>query len=123
MVVDDDTFVSYLMKTLLASDGYEIVTADNGDEALEKIKQTHFDLVLTDWKMDGTDGMAVLAETKRLFPSLPVILLTGHASYELKERALDAGAQNCLAKPCRYEILRSEIEKTLKLSRARCDPF
>ena len=77
LVVDDDPQMTRLVSILLAREGYEGVTLDSAGEALKRITAEEFDLLLTDWNMPGMTGDQLAMESKRLKPTVPVILMTG----------------------------------------------
>ena len=82
LLVDDEADVCVTLGALLERSGYAVTTADSGEQALQLLEQQTFDLLLTDLKMPGIDGIQVLAAAKQRQPDLPVIVLTGHGSLE-----------------------------------------
>jgi DNA-binding response OmpR family regulator len=82
LLVDDEADICVTLGVLLDRSGYAVTSADSGEQALQLLKQRTFDLLLTDLKMPGIDGMQVVAAAKQCQPDLPVIVLTGHGSLE-----------------------------------------
>jgi len=100
LVVDDSITTRTLEKTILESQGYQVSVAVNGYEALKKLRETHFDLVITDVQMPEMDGLELLAQIKQnaLWVDLPVIVLTSLNAYEDQKRGLELGAAAYLVK-------------------------
>jgi len=82
LLVDDEASIRVTLGALLERSGYDVTSADSGEEALHQLEQHAFDLLLTDLKMPDIDGMQVVAAAKQRQPDLPVIVLTGHGSLE-----------------------------------------
>jgi DNA-binding NtrC family response regulator len=95
----------------LALRDYEITTSLNGEDALEKIRQYNYDVVILDVAMPGTDGIEVLREIKKLKPLTEVIMLTGHGAVETAIEGMKLGAFDFLMKPCDTEELDIKIKK------------
>ncbi len=111
LLVDDELqFVNALSERLTIRN-YEIATSLNGEDALEKIKQYNYDVVILDVAMPGTDGIDVLREIKKLKPLTEVIMLTGHGTMETAIEGMKRGAFDFLMKPCDTEELDTKIKK------------
>lgn len=80
LLVDDDPGLLKLLGMRLTSEGFHIVTAESGQEALKLLLKEKIDLVISDLRMDEMDGMALFAEIQRQQPGMPVIILTAHGS-------------------------------------------
>ena len=102
-----------MLRELLQLEGYESVSASNGLDALEMIKQDAFDLIITDLRMPQMDGMAFLREVKALRPSVPVIMITAYASDITAVESVEFGAFDYIAKPFKVEALLNAIERGL----------
>ncbi len=113
LVVEDDQFVQTSLEHLLRSHGYEVITAANGQEALERIDREAPDLVLTDLRMPRMDGLELLRWAKVRFPHTAVILLTGYSTLESAIQAIRHGADDYLLKPCREKELLERIQAAL----------
>jgi len=110
LVVDDDTNLLDLLVDTLTTVGYQAVAAPGGAEALMKLNEEKFDLMISDIKMPGIDGLALLKKVRRHYPQLPVLFITGVASPEIIGRASPDGF---LAKPFRINHMEELIESTL----------
>jgi DNA-binding NtrC family response regulator len=110
LVVDDDTNLLDLLVDTLTTIGYHAVAAPGGAEALMKLNEEKFDLMISDIKMPGIDGLALLKKVRRHYPQLPVLFITGVASPEIIGRASPDGF---LAKPFRINHMEELIESTL----------
>jgi DNA-binding response OmpR family regulator len=126
LVVDDEASIRYYLQRVLSRDGHQVVVADSGHTALECIADREFDLALVDLKMNGVDGLQVLAALRRLWPETPAIMITAHASLETAIEALRQGAHDYLFKPCNtveiHESVRSGLLKRQEALRRRPSP-
>ena len=87
LVVDDDPVVGKSFNRVLASKGYAVITAANGEEALAKLQSEDYDVVFTDLRMPGMNGLEVAERVKARQPWTPVVLVTGYGSHASEERA------------------------------------
>ena len=110
IVDDEEKFADYLCKRLANRD-YDVAVAFSGEEAIEKIKQSNYDVVILDVLMPGIDGIEALRTIKNLKPLTEVIMLTGHASVESGVEGMKLGAYDYLMKPCETDELVSKIDK------------
>ena len=110
LLVDDEDRFRASTKKVLQRRGYQVLSAANGDEAMDMAAEGP-DVIILDIKMPGMDGLEVLAEIKKAWPKLPVIMLTGHGSQDRAEEAAAAGAQDFLTKPCDIDILAAKINE------------
>jgi len=99
LIVDDEPNVRRVLGTLLEQAGYVTRRAESGQRALELVRSQDPDLVLTDLKMPGMDGMELLRALRESFPEIPVILLTAHGTVETAVEAMKQGAYDFLTKP------------------------
>jgi DNA-binding NtrC family response regulator len=113
LVDDEKEFVDALAERLSMRD-YDVTTALRGDEALDKLRQYNFDVVILDVRMPGIGGNEVLNEIKRIKPLTEVIMLTGHATVESAIDGMKQGAYDYLIKPCETEDLVIKIDKAFK---------
>ncbi len=113
LVVDDNQDIRKLVVQMLGLEDYDILTAINGDEALEIMKSHRFDLILLDIMMPGKSGMEVLTEIRSSKDSkikdLLVVMLTAKSSMEDIEAALSAGATSYIIKPFRSKTIKQKI--------------
>jgi CheY-like chemotaxis protein len=116
LIVDDEETLTYsLYQTFIKSpEMYEVVTAASGDEAVEKLASDRFDLVLTDIKMPGMDGLALLAQIKAKYPQTKVIVMTAFGSMEKKEESLAMGADFYIEKDFDISDIRQLVMEVLK---------
>ncbi|MFC1564962.1 response regulator [candidate division KSB1 bacterium] len=114
LVVDDDNQVLSIFKRVLSNEGYQVHAVDNGNDAIEQIKQEEFNLVLTDLVMKGVDGFEVLEAAKQLSPQTVVILVTGYGSIDVAIKALRNGAIDFIIKPCTEDELILRVKKALE---------
>ena len=107
LVVDDEKNQRETYTLILEDDGYAVTTAQSGEQALRLAKENDFDLVLTDYKMAGMDGLTLLSELLKIDPSIIVVMMTAHGSVDSVKEALRGGAFDYLGKPVdRDELLR-----------------
>ncbi|HWP46029.1 MAG TPA: response regulator [Candidatus Limnocylindrales bacterium] len=114
LIVEDEELVRLVLEKKLEQEGYHIVTVANGRGAIEKIRQTEFDLVLTDLKLQDITGLEVLEEVKKVFPDTIVVVLTGYGSMSSAIEAMSKGAYYYLNKPCSDEELKITIRRGLE---------
>ena len=114
LIVDDEKNYLVVLEALLASEGYDIITADNPDEALRLIKESDLDLVITDMKMPGISGMTILEEAKKVNPDLPIIIMTAFGSIEMAVEAMKKHAYDYIEKPFKNEALKLTVKKALQ---------
>jgi PAS domain S-box-containing protein len=115
MIVDDEGEILQLLKKFLEDEGFEVFCAQNGRSALELLQQQRVDVLVTDIRMPGMDGLELLRRVKRLDDLIEVIVLTGYASIEAAVNSMkDGGAFDFLTKPIEnFEDLLISIEKAL----------
>jgi len=107
LVVDDEAAQRDILRTILTAEGYGVETARTAAEALEKGGHQQFDLILTDLKMPGADGLTLVRDLSRAEPPALVIIMTGHGSQDTAEQAMKQGAFDYLIKPLeRGDLLR-----------------
>jgi two-component system chemotaxis response regulator CheY len=114
LTVDDMATMRKIIKSLLNQLGYtNIDEAENGKEALVKLKQNKYDLVLLDWNMPEMDGITLLQEIRKdpQLKDIPVIMVTAEAKKENVLLAIQSGANNYIVKPFTAETLKEKLEK------------
>jgi two-component system response regulator PilR (NtrC family) len=119
LVVDDAASMRELLAITLGQDGYEVETADGGAAAIELLRRDAFDLVITDLRMQGTDGMAVLRAVRELSPDTPVVVITAYASTETAVEAMKAGAYDYVTKPFKLDEIRVTLGNALERKRLK----
>ena len=116
LVVDDDPALLKLLAMRLRLEGFEVMQAAGGEEALVKVAQQRPDLVITDVRMGGMDGLALFDNLKEAHPALPVIILTAHGSISHAVDAVRRGVFGYLTKPFEAETLLGEVVRALAQS-------
>ncbi|MGV1100538.1 response regulator [Thiovibrio sp. JS02] len=119
LVVDDEAIVGKRLKQVFSKIGFEIETYTEAAPAMAAMAEKPFDVVVTDLKMDGMDGMEVLRRVRSMNPRTQVIIITGYASPETAELAQEQGVFEFLAKPFRLDELKQVIFRALEQQKGR----
>jgi DNA-binding NtrC family response regulator len=119
LVVDDERHVRDLCIELLQRKRYDAEGAASGYEALGKLEEKVYDMVLLDITMPGMDGIEVLRRAKEIAPDILVLVLTGHGTIDTANKAMELGAAGFIRKPIAIEDLAERIDKALNRSRRR----
>jgi CheY-like chemotaxis protein len=114
LVVDDEKNIRLTLSQSLEPLGLPIQTAVNGEEALQKIEETEFGLLLLDLKMPGMEGMEVLHRVRERWPTIPVIIITAHGTIESAVDAMKMGAVDFIQKPFSPREIRELATKVLQ---------
>jgi len=114
LVVDDERDICRALEFLLSREGYKVAVTYSGQDALKKIESEDFDLVISDLKMEGLDGMQVLERALNLRPNLMVILMTAFASVESAVEAMKKGASDYIVKPFINEDVKMTVRRLLE---------
>ncbi len=117
LVVDDEKNYLVVLEALLRSEGYDVITADNGAAALRLTEGDEPDMVVTDMKMPRMTGTELIGKLKERYPELPVIVMTAFGTVENAVEAMKLGATDYIAKPFENQELLLTIEKSLKMRR------
>ena len=124
LVVEDDAAMRESCVKLFRIEGYDVAEASSGTEALDQIKQRrHTDIVLTDLKIPGMDGLALLKEIKLLDPGIEVVLMTGYSSVKSAVEAMKHGAADYITKPFDTNELLMTISKITRLTHHVVEPI
>lgn len=115
LIVDDDLSMREFLELMLKREGYIVTLAENGRKAVEKIKKTHFDLLLCDIRLGDITGLEVLRETKKKDPETVVIMISAYASAETAVEAMNDGAYDYVPKPFDKNELKQTIANALDL--------
>ncbi len=114
LVVDDEKGIRYFLKKALEKDGHIVATAASGEDALSKLRDDRFDLMLLDLKLGGrVNGLRVLEAVRWRWPSTVVIMMTAHGSLESAQAAIEEGVDGYLLKPVEPDEVRETIEEAL----------
>ncbi|MFV2082256.1 MAG: HD domain-containing phosphohydrolase [bacterium] len=114
LVVDDETVVKQVVVDFLEMKGFEVVGADNGMEAMEKLSEASFDLILSDIRMPGMDGLELLKNVKKKYSNTGMIMFTGFADIHAAVDAMKLGAYDYVAKPFNFDELLMNVERALE---------
>lgn len=114
LVVDDEPNYQVVLAEILRDEGFEVYTANSGDQGLPIVQSTDLDLVISDIKMPGMDGIQFLENIKKINRQLPVILITAYAEVEMAVEAMRIGAFNYIAKPFSNEALLASVNKAIE---------
>lgn len=117
LIVDDEPGVLLTTRAILQQEGYDVEAAGSGQEAVEAIRQRHYDLVLTDLKMPGVGGLDVLAEVRKRSPLTVTVMMTGYGSVFSALDAVKLGAYEYLLKPIEVEDLKQAVRRSLERKR------
>ncbi len=117
LIVDDEASIRQSLNAILDDEGYAVVLASCGEEALDKAKKDQPDLILLDIWMPGTDGLTVLEEVKKLYPLIPVIIISGHGTIETAVKSTRMGAFDFIEKPLSIERVLVSIQNAIEFSR------
>ena len=116
LVVDDDTSLREFLEIFFKREGYKVFLAESAEEAIQIMAEESVDLVLSDVRLPGMDGVALLKHIKAEYPSLPVILITAFASMETAVSAMKEGAWDYITKPFNLDELRKVVRQALAAS-------
>src|SRR5246500_1924406 len=119
LVADDHDALRRGLVRGLTDAGHEVEEASNGNLAIERLHESYFDIVLSDLKMGGSDGMDVLRTTRALHPTTAVILMTAFGSVNTAVEAMKIGAFDYVQKPFEIEEMEVKIDKALEVRRLK----
>jgi len=119
LVVDDDAAIRFLVRKVLEPEGCRVVAAADGAEALAAAQRDTPEILILDLKMKGMTGVEVLSQIRRMYPDLPVIILTGYPASNLMVEALDYSPVILLPKPLGNEVLCKTVRQILDGTRRR----
>ncbi len=117
LVVDDEPNVLLTVTAILQQESYDVDSAAGGAEAIRAIRSAHYDLVLTDLKMPGVDGLRVLEEVRNTSPSTVTVMMTGYGSVDSALEAVQRGAYEYLLKPTEVVDLKAAVRRSLERKR------
>ena len=122
MVIDDEPIVGKRIKRLLEKEGYEVSTFIEGQSALNELDRRHFDIVITDLKMEGMDGLNILRIVKEKYHHTKVIIITGVGKWLTATEAFEKGAFDFIIKPFKIEELKNAIQRAEKEIKSPGEP-
>lgn len=124
LIIDDEKPTLAMFRLFLGAYGFEVLTAENGEEGLAVFQRERPPIVLTDIKMPGMDGIAVLGRIKELDPHTEVIVITGHGDMDLAIKALNLDATDFINKPIRKQDLDNALNRAgerIRLARNKAE--
>lgn len=121
LVVDDEEIARRNLAHVLSKDGYDVVTAASGQEALNHLDGEKFDVVITDLKMKTVDGLEVLERARQIDPFIEVIMVSGYATPPKAVEAIKKESFHFLAKPINLDELRAVVREALRSREVQCD--
>lgn len=113
LILDDEPIVCKRLRPAFQKAGYEVETFTDSASAMARIEAKRFDIVITDLKMQGTDGMQLLSRTKEIWPDTNVIVITGFATSETAKESLRKGAFDFIAKPFKLNDIVDTVRRLL----------
>src|SRR5580704_201096 len=119
LIVDDEPNLRKILSAQLTRDGYDVLTAEDGDHGLHLLREHHIDLVVTDLKMPNVDGMTLLKRALEEDPDLPVVVVTAHGTIDTAVEAPKSGAFDFVTKPFDKDEVRQIVAKALKTRELR----
>jgi DNA-binding NtrC family response regulator len=111
LILDDEPIVCKRLRPAFQKAGYEVETFTDSASAMARIEQKRFDIVITDLKMQGTDGMRLLTRTKEIWPDSNVIVITGFATSETAKESFHKGAFDFIAKPFKLSDILDTVRR------------
>lgn len=115
LLIDDEISIRESLSSFLRDEGYRVITAEDGDVGLDIFFRESVDIVLTDLRMPGMDGLDVMTEIHRQNPDVPMIVVSGAGKKQDVIKALQMGAKDYITKPIRdLDMIRHVIEKALE---------
>jgi DNA-binding NtrC family response regulator len=120
LVIDDEVDMLMLLRMIIEDNtDYEVETTNSPSESIKLLKEKPFDLIITDLKMPGMDGMELFDEFKEIAPEIPVIIITAYGSIETADEAMKKGVAEFIAKPFRKESILFTVNRVLELVRVK----
>ena len=119
LVIDDEEIIRVLLTEILTEDGYQVTTAKDGVEGVERLQKERFDLIISDMVMPGMNGIEVLQEAFKVDPEYAVVMITGYPSVETAIKLVNLGASDYLTKPFNVDLIKVTVAKVLELKRVR----
>jgi len=118
LVVEDEVHMQLLFKKVLEKEDYRVEAASSGEEGLERLDKEWFDLIISDLRLPGMDGLEFIKKAKGLNPNIPCIVLTGYGTIPSAVAAMKEGANEYLTKPINNNEIKLAVEKVLEIGRA-----
>jgi len=116
MVVDDDADFRRTLEVILMDEGWDVISAEDGFQAVQMAGKSDISLIFMDIRMPDMDGVETLSKIKEILPDCIVVMMTGHALEFLIEKALSEGAMTCLSKPILIEPMLKIVDEVMPQS-------
>ena len=114
LILDDEPIVCKRLKPAFQKAGYDVETFTDSSQAMTRVEQVHFDVVITDLKMEGVDGMQFLSHVKEVLPAAGVVVITGFATMETAKESFHKGAFDFVAKPFKMSDILETVRRLLE---------
>src|SRR5689334_3198603 len=122
LLIEDDAAIATTLRRILADEGHEVLLEPRGDRGLEQAQKDSFDVVITDLRLPGLNGLELVRELHGAKPLLPIIVMTAHGTTETAIEATKFGAYDYLVKPFEMPAFIELVEKALENSRLMSEP-
>ena len=120
LVIDDEPDMLVLLKMIIEDNtSYEVETTNNPAEGLKRLAEEDYDLVISDLKMPGLDGLEVFDELRKMKPDIPVIIITAYGSPEAADEALKKGVSDFITRPFRKDTILFTMNRLMELTMLR----
>jgi DNA-binding NtrC family response regulator len=120
LVIDDELDMLMLLRMIIEDNtDFEVETTNNPSEALKLFSEKDYNLIISDLKMPGMDGIELFDELREIKPDIPVIIMTAYGSLETSEEAMKKGVADFITKPFRKDSILFTISRVLELARMR----
>ncbi len=120
LVIDDEPDMLMLLRMMIEENtDYEVQTTNNPSEAIKLFSEKDYDLVITDLKMPGLDGIELFVEFKSIKPDIPVVMITAYGSTETADEAMKKGIADFITKPFRKDNILFSLNRALELTRVK----
>ena len=113
LIADDKRIIGDLFELVLKNSGHEVTVVRTGKDALDEIRNDHYDMAFMDIIMPEYDGVEALEEIRKLNPGLPIVMMTGYTVQEKRERIRELGALKCMDKPFEMQDVRKAVKEAL----------
>ncbi|MBC7654140.1 MAG: response regulator [Oligoflexus sp.] len=113
LIIDDEIGICLILSKFLTKNGYQTTTAESGEAAFEELKKQKFDLVLSDFRLEDTDGREILRRIKSEYPGLIVIIVSGFGDPNLAAELIRMGAYDFINKPIYPNVILETVERAL----------
>ena len=115
LIIDDEPLMRLSLLDALKDEGYQVQEAANGEDGIHKARMSRYDLVITDLKMPGSDGLQVVRACKEASPETEVIVITAHGSVDTAVQAMKLGAYDYVTKPFSMDELLLTVDRATKV--------